>query len=80
MTYTWSVLRLLLLVVPFVVLAGVAIVLNQVDAAPGTGFAALCLISVLTGVGIGLSAGRHGESQRQDRVASASRRAARAGR
>jgi hypothetical protein len=69
--------QLLLLVVPFVVLAGVAILLNQVDVAPGAGFGALCLISVLTGVGIGLIAGRPGGSRRQDRVvATASRRAA----
>ena len=80
MTYTWNMLRRLLLVVPFAVLAGVAIFLNQIDAAPGAGFAALCLVSVLTGVGIGLFAGRHGGARRQDRVASASPRAARAGR
>lgn len=80
MTYTWSMLRLLLLVVPFAVLAGVAILLNQIDAAPGAGFAALCLVSVVTGVGIGVFAGRHGGSNRQDLVPIASRRAARAGR
>jgi hypothetical protein len=79
-TYTWKMLRLLLLVVPFVVLAGVAVLLNQVDAAPGTGFAALCVVSVLTGIGIGLFAGRHRGSHGQDRVAIASRRAIRAGR
>jgi len=73
--------QLLLLVVPFIVLVGVAILLGQVDAAPGAGFAALCLISVLTGVGIGLLAGRPGGSRRRDRVvATSSRRAARAGR
>ncbi len=80
MTYSWSMRRLLLLVVPFSVLAGVAVLLNQADPAPGTGFAALCLISVFTGVGIGLFAGRPGESRRQGRGASANRRAARAGR
>jgi hypothetical protein len=73
--------QLLLLVVPFIVLAGVAVLLNQVDAAPGAGFAALCLISVLTGVGIGLLASRPGGSRRRHQVvATASRRAARAGR
>ena len=78
MTYTWSMLRFLL-VVPFVVLAGMAILLNQIDAAPGAGFAALCLVSVLTGIGIGIFAGRQGGSRRQGQGASASRRAARAG-
>jgi hypothetical protein len=62
------------------VLAGVEIFLNQIDAGPGAGFAALCLVSVLTGIGIGLFAGRPGGSRSQDRVAIASRRAARAGR
>lgn len=80
MTYTWSMLRFLLLAVPFVVLAGVSILLNEVDAAPGVGFAALCLISVLTGIGIGLFAGRPGGSRRRDPVATASRRAVSAGR
>jgi hypothetical protein len=71
-------LRLLLLAVPFVVLAGVAVLLSQANAAPGTGFAALCVISVLTGIGIGLFAGRPQGTRRQGRVAVARHRSVRA--
>ena len=78
MTYTWTMLRLLLLAVPFVVLAGVAVLLNRTNAAPGTGFAALCVVSVLTGIAIGLFAGRP-QGTRGDRMAIGSRRAVRAG-
>jgi hypothetical protein len=74
------VLRLLLFALPYVVLTLVAILLNQIDAGPEAGFGALCLISVLTGVGIGLYVTRHGNSRRrQCQVSTASRRAARAG-
>jgi hypothetical protein len=73
-----SVLRLLLFALPYVVLTLVAILLNQIDAGPEAGFGALCLISVLTGVGIGLYVTRHGNScSRQCQVSTASRRAAR---
>jgi len=55
-TYTSNVVRALLFAVPFVVLAGLVILLNRIDAGAGAGFAVLCLVSVLTGVAIGLFA------------------------
>ena len=81
MNYTRVVLRLLLLALPYVVLTLVMILLNQIDAGPEAEFAALCLISALTGVGIGLYVARHdGPPNRQGRPPTASRRAARVGR
>jgi hypothetical protein len=73
-------LRVLLLAVPLVAVAGVMILLNEINAGPDAGFAALCLISVINGVGVGLYVSRRGGRHGQDRVASASRRAVRAGR
>jgi hypothetical protein len=75
-TYTSAVLRLLLLALPFIAVALVAVLLNQIDAGPDAGFAALCLISVFTGIGIGLYVSR----QDRSRSSGGSRRAARAGR
>lgn|GEM_PF-3871523 len=81
MTYARSVLRLLLFALPYVVLALVAILLNQINAGPEAAFGALCLISVLTGVGIGLYVARHESSPSgQGQVPTSSRRAARVGR
>jgi len=80
-TYVWTVLRLLLFALPYVVLTLVAILLNQIDAGPEAGFGALCLISVLTGVGIGLYVARHDSSRgRKGQPPTASRHAVRAGR
>jgi hypothetical protein len=80
-TYNSGVLRVLLLAVPFVAVAAVMILLNAVDAGPDTRFVALCIISVLNGVGIGLYVTRHGTSRSgQCQLPTASRRAARAGR
>lgn len=80
MTYNSGVLRVLLLAVPLVAVAGVMILLNEVDAGPDAGFAALCLISVINGVGVGLYVSRRGGRHGEGRVTGASRRAARAGR
>ena len=81
MNYTRVVLRLLLLALPYVVLTLVLLLLNQIDAGPEAGFAALCLISALTGVGIGLYVARHDSPRSgQGRAPTASRREARAGR
>jgi hypothetical protein len=79
-TYTRSVLRLFLLAVPFVLVAAVSALLNQIDAGPDAGFVALCLISVLSGIGVGLYVARHDGSRGQEPAATAARRAARAGR
>ncbi|HWO83069.1 MAG TPA: hypothetical protein VNM38_04685 [Solirubrobacterales bacterium] len=76
MTYTFGVLRVLLLALPFVAVALVTVLLNQIDASPDAGFAALCLISVFTGIGIGLYVSR----QDKARSSGPSRRAACAGR
>jgi hypothetical protein len=70
----------MLLALPFLAVAGLAILLDNVDAAPGAGFVGLCLISVFNGIGIGLYVGRYDKSRDQGSVATASRRAARAGR
>jgi hypothetical protein len=79
-TYNSGVLRALLLAVPLAAVAGVMILLHAVDAGPDAGFAALCLISVINGVGVGLYVSRRGGRHREGRVASASRRTVRAGR
>jgi hypothetical protein len=70
----------LLLALPYVVLTLVVILLNRIDAGPEAGFAALCLISVLTGLGIGLYVARADRSRRPRPTPTASRRAAPAGR
>lgn len=81
MTYNPAVFRVVLLALPFLAVAGLAIFLENVDAAPGTGFVGLCLISVFNGIGIGLYVGRHDKSSgEQGSVATAGCRAARAGR
>jgi hypothetical protein len=79
-TYNSGVLRVLLLAVPLVAVAGVMILLNEVDAGPDAGFAALCLVSVFNGVGVGLYVSRRGGRHGEGRGPSASHRAARAGR
>jgi len=79
-TYNSTVFRVMLLALPFLAVAGLAILLDNVDAAPGAGFVGLCLISVFNGIGIGLYVGRYDKSRDQGSVATASRRAARAGR
>lgn len=76
MTYTPNVLRVLAFAVPFIALAGATILLKRVDAGSEIVFAVFGLLAVLTGVGIGLFAGRPAESRERDRGASASRRAA----
>jgi hypothetical protein len=79
-TYNRAMFRVLLLVIPLIAVVGLAILLDRIDAGPGVGFVGLCLISVFTGIGIGLSVGRENGSRRRRPVVSASRRAARAGR
>ena len=80
MTYNRAVSRVLLLGLPLVAVVGLGILLDKLDAGPGTGFVGLCLISVFTGIGIGLSVGRKNGPRKQGPVVTASRRAARAGR
>lgn len=81
MTYNSGVLRVLLLAVPLVAVAVVMSLLNAVNAGSDARFVALCIISVLNGVGIGLYVARHdGFRSRQGQLPTASRRAARAGR
>lgn len=63
MTYTGVVLRVLLFALPYVVLTLAAILLDRINAGPEAGFAVLCLILVLTGVGIGLYVARHESSR-----------------
>jgi hypothetical protein len=75
-TYASIVLRVLLFAAPFVALAGLKVLSNRVDAGAGAGFAGLCLISVFTGVAIGLFADRLPGYRKQGERPTASRRAA----
>jgi cyanate permease len=75
-TYTPNVLRVLAFALPFIALAAVTVLLKRVDAGSEIVFAVFGLIAVLTGVAIGLFAGRPGGPRRQSRASIASRRAA----
>jgi uncharacterized paraquat-inducible protein A len=75
-TYTSSVLRVLVFVVPFVALAGLVILLNRVEADAGIALTAFGLIVVLTGSAIGYFADRLAEPWNQGDGPNAKRRAA----
>lgn len=75
MTYNQSVLRFLVFVVPFIALAGLAILLKQVDASAGLAFGSFGVIAVSTGIAIGNFADRLVGPQKRSPAAIASRRA-----
>jgi hypothetical protein len=73
MTYHRSMLRVLVFTVPFVALAGLTVLLEQVDAGAGATFAAFGLIAVLTGSAIGYFSDRLAGPRQRGRGASANR-------
>jgi hypothetical protein len=75
-TYTQSMLRFLVFAVPFIALAGLTVLLKQVDASAGVAFGSFGVLAVLTGSAIGYFVDRLVGPRKQSQVAIASRRAA----